>query len=176
MSHAYDTSKGGGDLRKTRLAPPITSRRPSRERPSFASIHGPDHPFIRVYVVLEAEGLILAVSPPRVLDIPLPACIVQYLVNQPSDPSVSWMRSLQITLAWAWVEQNARPADRTSTESSVSRCPSAVAKLPFAATMVVSDSQTDHDEEEANPSRKGAKRASAGRAVPSLDFHGGELT
>jgi len=41
----------------------------------IAAIHGTDHPFIRVYVVLEAEGLALAISPPRVLDIPLaPFC------------------------------------------------------------------------------------------------------
>jgi hypothetical protein len=71
----------------------------------IATIHGPDHPFIRVYVVLEADGLALAVSPPRVLDVPLPACIVHHLVEQPFDSSVSWMRDLEITLAWAWVQQ-----------------------------------------------------------------------
>lgn len=74
----------------------------------IATIHGPDHPFIRVYVVLAAEGFALAISPPRVLDVPLPACIVHHLVDQPFDPSVGWIRSLEITLAWAWVEQNAQ--------------------------------------------------------------------
>ena len=80
-------------------------------RTLIATIHGPDHPFIRVYVVLEADGLALAVSPPRVLDIALPACIVQHLVDQPFDPSVGWLRDLEITLAWAWVEQSAQVAD-----------------------------------------------------------------
>jgi hypothetical protein len=77
----------------------------------IATIHGPDHPFIRVYVVMEAEeGRALTISPPRALDIPLPACIVYHLVDQPFDPSVGRMHSLEITLAWAWVEQQTRVA------------------------------------------------------------------
>jgi hypothetical protein len=73
----------------------------------IATIHGPDHPFIRVYVVVDVQGLALAIPPPRVLDLALPACIVHHLVDQPSDPSVGWMRDLEITLAWAWVEVQA---------------------------------------------------------------------
>jgi hypothetical protein len=36
---------------------------------------------------------------------------VQHLVDKPFDQSVGWTRDLEITLTWAWVEQNARPAD-----------------------------------------------------------------
>jgi hypothetical protein len=35
----------------------------------IATIHGPDRSLIRVYVVLEAQGLALAISPPRVRDV-----------------------------------------------------------------------------------------------------------
>ena len=70
----------------------------------IATVHGPQGPFIRMWVVLDGRDLALAVPPPRVVDIALPACIVEVLGDLPYDPCVGWLHDLEVTLAWAWVE------------------------------------------------------------------------
>jgi hypothetical protein len=69
------------------------------------TIHGPRGPPLRLWVILYRRDLALAVPAPRTLDIALPACIVETLYEQPFDPSVSWLRELEVGLAWAWVRQ-----------------------------------------------------------------------
>ena len=54
----------------------------------IATVHSIDHPLLRNWVVLDSQGLALAVPPARHLDIALPACIAEHLVDQPSDPLV----------------------------------------------------------------------------------------
>jgi hypothetical protein len=76
----------------------------------IATVHGPGGPFIRLWVVLDGRDLGLAVPAPRVLDIALPACIVEALGELPYDPCVGWLQELVGTLAWAWVRQHADPA------------------------------------------------------------------
>lgn len=61
---------------------------------------------LRMWVVLDARDLRLAVPPLRQLDISLPACIVENLIDQPFDPSVGWLRALEVTLVWAWVKSS----------------------------------------------------------------------
>jgi hypothetical protein len=82
----------------------------------MAIIRGPQGPFIRMWVVLDCRELALAV-PPRVLDIALPACVVEVLGELPYDPSVGWLRDLEVTLAWAWVQQNEQWTASTTTDS-----------------------------------------------------------
>jgi hypothetical protein len=76
----------------------------------MATVHGPRGAFIRLWVVLDGRELALAVPAPRVLDIALPACIVEVLGELPYDPCVGWLHELVGTLGWAWVRQHADPA------------------------------------------------------------------
>ncbi|MBN2559517.1 MAG: hypothetical protein JXQ75_01115 [Phycisphaerae bacterium] len=80
----------------------------------IATFHGSDAPLFRMWVVLDGRDLPLVVSPPRNLDIPLPACILETLKEQPFDPVVGWLRDLELTLAWAWVQQNNCPGSAPS--------------------------------------------------------------
>jgi hypothetical protein len=82
----------------------------------IATIHGPRGPFVRMWVVLDGRDLALAVPPPRVVDVSLPACIVEVLGDVPYDPCVGWLLDLEVTLAWAWVQQH---SDRISTGSYI---------------------------------------------------------
>jgi hypothetical protein len=75
-----------------------------------ATVLAPRGPVFRMWVVLDARDLGLAVPPPRQLDLPLLACIVEALAEQLFDPCVGWLRNLELALAWAWVRQEARLA------------------------------------------------------------------
>jgi len=69
----------------------------------IATVDNGNGPLLRMSVVVDGNDLSRVVEPPRVLDIPVPACIAQMLKNPPYDPVVGWLHSLVETLALAWV-------------------------------------------------------------------------
>jgi len=71
-----------------------------------ATISNGDRALLRISVILDGRDLRLVLPPPRILDLNVPACIVEILNEQPFDPVVGWLRDLELTLAWAWVTQN----------------------------------------------------------------------
>jgi hypothetical protein len=75
----------------------------------IANIRSSDLPLLRMWVVLDGRDLRRIIPPPRILDLPLPVCIVEILHEQPFDPVVGWLRDLVATLAWAWVQHNNCP-------------------------------------------------------------------
>jgi hypothetical protein len=84
----------------------------------MATVHGPQGPFIRMWVVIDGRALALAVASLRMLDVALPACIVEVLGELPYDPCVGWLQELEVTLAWDWVQQH---SDRASTSPDLLR-------------------------------------------------------
>lgn len=71
----------------------------------LATVWSMDRAVLRLWVVVDPGRLALAVPPPRQLDVDLPACIVEDVLDQPFDPSVGWLRDLELALAWAWVRE-----------------------------------------------------------------------
>lgn len=69
----------------------------------IATVDNGNGPILRMSVVVEGNDLARVVPPPRVLDLPVPACIVETRKELPYDPVVGWLRSLVETLAWAWL-------------------------------------------------------------------------
>ena len=69
----------------------------------IATVDDGNGPLLRMSVVVDGNDLARVVPPPRVLDLPVPACIVEMLKDLPYDPVVGWLHSLVETLAWAWV-------------------------------------------------------------------------
>jgi hypothetical protein len=69
----------------------------------IATVDDGNGPLLRMSVVVDGNDLARVVPPPRVLDLPVPACIVEMLKELPYDPVVGWLHRLVETLAWAWV-------------------------------------------------------------------------
>jgi hypothetical protein len=65
----------------------------------IASATAAGKPLLRMWVVVDARDLGLAIPPPRQVDISVPACIVENLMDRPFDPSVGWLRELEPAMA-----------------------------------------------------------------------------
>lgn len=79
--------------------------------------HGP---VARMWVVLDGRDLARVVRPPRVLDLPIPACVIEVLQRQ-ARPAAGRLWSLVDAIAWAWVKHVGWAPARPSGPSRHSR-------------------------------------------------------
>ena len=77
----------------------------------IGTIDSSDGSLFRMWVVADGRDLARVVRPPRVLDAPLPACIVEVLKDLRYDPLVGWLQSFVDSLAWAWIRHVTDPRD-----------------------------------------------------------------
>jgi hypothetical protein len=66
-------------------------------------IHDVRGALVRMRVVLDGRDFALVVEPPRVLDLPTPACVIEVLKQQ-SRSTAGRLWSLVEAIAWAWVK------------------------------------------------------------------------
>lgn len=64
-----------------------------------ATIHNGNGRLLNMTVVVDGNDLARVVPRPRILDLPVAACIVEILKELPYDPVVSWLHSL-VEPAW----------------------------------------------------------------------------
>lgn len=60
-------------------------------------------PLARIWIVVDPRDLAHVVSPPRILDLPVPVCIVETEAGLPSDSMAGWLGRVADLLTSGWL-------------------------------------------------------------------------